>query len=134
MDFQHDLVKEELKKEDFPENSISYIYNISYGRVGLLIIESDNDVKKIRKVVNKILYNDENITQEDSAILEELDAYHLYFDKSQKLVIAKGKIDIIRAYRDQIADDIYNVFPFKFEIADYFSSGMSFMNFTVTIP
>lgn len=134
MDLEPHIVKEEIKKEDFPNKSISFISDVSYGRIGLLIIESDNDVKKIREIVNKIFQNNKNITQEDSAILEELDAYHLYFDKSQKLVIAKGKVDIIKAYQDQITGDIYNVYPFKCEICDYFSLASSIINYTITLP
>lgn len=134
MDLEPHIVKEEIKKEDFPNKSISFISDVSYGRIGLLIIESDNDVKKIREIINKIFQNNENITQEDSAILEELDAYHLYFDKSQKLVIAKGKVDIIKAYQDQITGDIYNVYPFKCEICDYFSLASSIINYTITLP
>lgn len=135
MDLQEHLVTEELIKEDFPANSISYISSVSYGRIGLLIVESDNDVEKIRVIVNKVLQaNTEGFTQEESIILDELTAYHLYYDKSQKLKLTKGKLDVIKAYKAQITNDSYTVFPFKFRISDYFEQGDTNMDFTLTIP
>lgn len=135
MDLEEHIVKEKINKKDFPDNSISFISSVSYGRIGLLIIESNNDITKIRAVVNKIMQsNIGKITQEDAAVLKELDAYHLYYNKSQKLVITKGNIDIIEAYKTQITDDIYNVFPFKINISDYFEHSLSSMNYKVTLP
>ena len=135
MDLQEHIVKEEISKADFPDNSISYISSVSYGRIGLLIIESDDDVAKIKAIVNKVLRNNApNVTQEEATLLEGLDAYHLYYDKSQKLVVSKGKMDIIKAYKKQITDDIYNVFPFKFKVSDYFEQGDSNLSFSLTLP
>lgn len=134
MDLQEHIVKEPIRKEDFPDNSISYISSVSYGRIGLLIVESDHDVTKVRTVIDKVLQPNANITQEDTEVLEELVAYHLYYNESQKLVMTEGKVDVVEAYKTQIADDIYTVFPFKFEISDYFERGVTSMNFRITLP
>lgn len=134
MDLQEHIVKEPIRKEDFPDNSISYISSVSYGRIGLLIVESDHDVTKVRTVIDKVLQPNANITQEDTDVLEELVAYHLYYNESQKLAMTEGKVDVVEAYKTQIADDIYTVFPFKFEISDYFERGETSMNFRITLP
>lgn len=135
MDMQEHIVKEQISKNDFPNNSISYISGISYGRIGLLIIESDYSIDKIRSIVNKILQRkSEAFTLEDTAVSDELSAYHLYYDKSQKLKIATGKKDVIEAYNNQITDDLFNVFPFKIMVSDYFERGESNMYFNIDLP
>lgn len=135
MDLQEHIAKEEINKNDFPDNSISYISSVSYGRIGLLIVESDYDITRIKSVINKILQTKpETLTLEDMTILNELNAYHLYYDKSQRVKITKGNIEAIEAYKNQITGDIYNVFPFKFTISDYFEHGDSSMGFSITLP
>lgn len=133
MDLQKDVVSEVLKEEDFPNNCLSYISSVSYGRIGLLIVESDYDVDAVRSVVRKVL-SSESLTTAENAILEELDAYHLYFDQSQKLISTKGKADAIEAYKTHVVDDLYNVYPFRFVAEDYFEHSTSLINFSVTLP
>lgn len=135
MDLQEHIVKEEINKSDFPDNSLSYISSVSYGRIGLLIIESNYDAIKIRGIVNKILQNkSKDFSQEEMAILDEIDAYHIYYDKSQRMQKTEGKINAIEAYSTQITKDLFNVFPFKFTVSDYFAHNNTEINFRITLP
>lgn len=134
MDLQEHIVKETIDKTDFPDNGLTYISSVSYGRVGLLIIESDHSPAKIRTIVNKIMQNGfDRLTQDEKAILDEIEAYHLYIDKSQGLMVAQGKSDAIEAYRTHIMDDRFNVFPFKFTVSDYFNHATTGMIFRLTL-
>lgn len=130
MDLQDRIVKEDIDKNDFPDNGLSYISSVSYGRIGLLIIESGHSAAKIRTIVNKILQNNSHLLSHDeTAILDEINAYHLYIDKSQGMMVTKGQSDAIEAYGTQITNDRFNVFPFKFAVSDYFEHANIEMTF-----
>lgn len=130
MDLQEHVVKEELKPSNFPSNSLSYITSVSYGRIGVLIIESDYSVTKIKALVNKVMQNTSvELSQEETTILNELTAYHLYFDDSLKQQVVSGKLEVIKAYIDKMTTDQYSVYPFKFTVSDYFAQGETEMNF-----
>lgn len=134
MDLQQWIVEEEIKPEDFPDGTLSYISTVSYGRMGMLIVESDEDVTTIRAIVNKIIGGrDSELTQEESKILKELDAHHLYYNSSRELHIAKGGSEVIKAYQQQVTENNQELFLYKFRVTDYFERYESEMTFALTI-
>lgn len=136
MDVQEHLIKEELDAKDFPNNSLGYISSVSYGQVGLLLIETNNKALDARMVVSKLFY-DENavLSAQESAILGELDAYHIYFDKTQRMQVKKGKSDAITSYRDQKKNmkNAELAFPYKFSVNDYFTRGIAGLEFSLVL-
>lgn len=134
MNLEH-TVKEELNKDSFPDNTLSYISSVSYGRIGLLIIESDNNIAKIKPIVHKIRQSgSESLSANDIAILDELNAYHLFYDQSRKLKVINGKIYAIESYINQITGDFHDVFPYKFTLSDYFNNSQASMTFKMILP
>lgn len=135
MDLQENITKEVINKNEFEDNTLSYISSVSYGRIGLLIIESDHSIKEIRSIVNKILQNKaDNLSEQEKLILDEISVYHIYYDKYLRRHINKGKIDAIQKYKNQMETDLLNVFPFRFTVSDYFEQGESEMSFSMNLP
>lgn len=135
MDLPEDgsITKEKLKEEDFSGQTLAYINQVSYGRIGLLIIESDDTPEQVRSVVNKISKG-ETLTQKDNDTLQELEAYHLYYDKSQKLHAEKGNEDVIKAYNDRIVNNTQDLYPISYGLANYFLNGVQHATFSLTLP
>lgn len=135
MDIFDSLVKEEIKEADFPENNLAIITSVSYGRLGLLIIESDHSVNKIKPIINKIEADKStDFSEEEKTILNEIDAYHLFYDESQQLQVIKGKADAIQSYKEQIVEKTPYIFPFRFGVSDFFTRGETEMNFQLHLP
>lgn len=61
------LIQEELKEADL-EKGVSYVSSITYGRVGLLIVESDTDSREVKAAVNRLIEN-KSLSQEESELL-----------------------------------------------------------------
>lgn len=122
LDLQEKMVEEVLKVEDFPAQSLSYISMVSYGRVGLLIVETDNDLDEVKRVVRKKLQNSTDLfTEEETAILAEIEVSHVYLDQSQSFVAKRGKTEIITDYLTRLTDHSNEAYPYKITVSDYFS-------------
>lgn len=131
MDLPEYLVKEDLKKENF-KNGLSYISTVGYGRIGLLLIESDEDADKVKPLVNRIFRGEKTFTSEEKIILNELDAYHIYIDKNNKLSSFKGKINAVESYGNQM-NNSSDIYPLIFTVADYFTLGLESMSCSLTV-
>jgi hypothetical protein len=135
MDNPEQLVKESLEPGDFPIETLSYISTVSYGRVGMLIVETDNSLSKVKAVVRTLLQNDApTLTAEETALIGEIEAWHVYYDASLKLQADKGKAEIITAFKTHVEEDIHNAYPFLFTVANAFDSSMEAMSFKVSLP
>lgn len=122
LDLQEKMVEEALKEADFPAQSLSYISLVSYGRVGLLIVETDNDLDDVKTIVRKKLQNTStDFTEQELSILNEINVYHVYLDQSQSFVAKKGKAEIIAEYLARLTDNTSEVYPYKIIVSDYFS-------------
>ncbi|MGL5705589.1 MAG: BACON domain-containing protein [Tannerellaceae bacterium] len=122
LDLQEKMVEEVLKVEDFPAQSLSYISMVSYGRVGLLIVETDNDLDDVKTIVRKKLQNSTDLfTEEETAILAEIEVSHAYLDQSQSFVAKRGKAEIITDYLTRLTDHTNEAYPYKITVSDYFS-------------
>lgn len=122
MDLQEKMVEEALKEADFPAQSLSYISLVSYGRIGLLIVETDNDLDDVKTIVRKKLHNTStDFTEQELSILNEINVYHVYIDQSQSFVAKKGKAEIIAEYLARLTDNTSEVYPYKIIVSDYFS-------------
>lgn len=136
MDLPDCIVEEEIKKEDFPEGSISYILSISFGRTGLLIVETDDDEKEVKRVVNKIIQGKSgDLSKEQNDILNALNAHHVYYDETRKLQKISGNAEmVIKSYVNQITNDLYNIYPLMITVSDYFERGYAEMTYSIVLP
>lgn len=134
MDLQEKHVEENLHPTDFPKNNISSIPYVSYGRIGLLIVESDNDAKEVKRVINKIIReNSSELSDAETNILNNLSACHIYFDKTSKMRVIKGQKEAIESYSHQMTNDLENIYPFQFAISDFFTQGVDMVNFDLLL-
>lgn len=134
MDLQEHIIKEKLEPKDFPNNNLSFISSVSYGRMGMLILESDFNVKDVRRVVNKLLGDyEEPLLGEDTTVLNELIATHIYFDKNGEMLLKRGGEDAILSYKNQVLKDIDNIFLYRFQVTDFFTPSMTTMNYSIVI-
>lgn len=131
MDYPDSPVPEEYRPKDLH----SYIYSITYGRVGLLIVESDFDKDRVRSVIKKVLKGGNlSISDDDNAILEEFNAYHLHFDSFGILRVKKGKLDAVQSYIKEITEDSSIIYPISFDMGGLIGYAIKSATFQVVLP
>lgn len=128
MDHPEKLIKEELKEAD-KAKGVSYVSSVNYGKVGLLIVESDTDSRDVRMAINKILKG-KPLSSEENDLLLAADIYYVYFDKEKNVQTLKGSLDAVNAYRDaalKVADSIY---PVEFRLSNYMDNSQRTISFS----
>lgn len=128
MDHPEKLIKEELKEAD-KAKGVSYVSSVNYGKVGLLIVESDTDSRDVRMAINKILKG-KPLSSEEKDLLLAADIYYVYFDKEKNVQTLKGSLDAVNAYRDaalKVADSIY---PVEFRLSNYMDNSQRTISFS----
>lgn len=101
--------------------------------MGALLIETDDDIKEIRKIINSLGEN-KALSEESKNILNNLEAYHLYFDKEYQLKVVKEKEKALLSYLNQIIDNQDALYPYQIQICDYFTSAMKPFSYTIHLP
>lgn len=117
MDRPEKLIKEELKEAD-KAKGVSYVSSVSYGRVGLLIVESDTDSRDVRMALNKILKGKPLSSQENDLLLAT-DICYVYFDKNKNVQALKGNLDAVNAYRDAALKGADSIYPVELRLSNY---------------
>lgn len=125
------LIKENLKETDRREG-VSYVSSVCYGKVGLLIIESDIDSRKIQKVVDKIL-NNLPVSQEETELLNFADICYVYFDNDNRVQTLKGNMQAVQVYKEAMNDVRNNIYPIEFQLSDFDTHSLIEPVFLVTL-
>ena len=128
MDIPEKLIQEELKEAD-KDKGASYVSSVTYGRVGLLIIESNRDSREVKAAVDRLLVG-EPLSQAEIDLLSEVDVYYVYFDKDKNVQVQKGNrevVDVYKAARMMGSDSIY---PVEFGFADYVDNSLGTISFS----
>lgn len=133
MDVPEKLLKEEVKQEDLANGGFSYISSISYGRIGFLLVESDADADKLKTVVDKVIDN-KMLTTDDNIILNELEAYYVYFDEGHTLKKVTGKADVIKKYFFGTTALGKNIQPLTFSVSNYPDNAIKSISFSLDLP
>lgn len=122
MDFPEKLIKEDLKEAD-KSKEISYITSMEYGKVGLLIVESDAKYDRMKEAVRRILMGEENnIHQaEDNALIEAADITYVYFNNKNEVQVNKNENEAINAYKTAFYNkkDKENIYPIGFTLVNF---------------
>lgn len=127
MDLQEKLINEDLKDTD-KAKEISYISSMEYGKVGLLIVESDDKYNQIKDAISRILRNEEdNIYQtQDNTLIEAADIAYVYFNNKSEVQVNKNKKEAIKAYRAALYNkkDKENIYPISFMLTNFKNHSM----------
>lgn len=122
MDLPEKLIKEDLKEID-KSKKISYVNSMVYGKVGLLIVESDAKYDRMRDAVRSILIGEENSIHqaEYDALIEAADISYVYFNNKNEVQLNKNKKDAIRAYKTALSNkkDKENIYPIGFTLQNF---------------
>lgn len=117
MDIPEKLIQEELKEAD-REKGAAYVSSVTYGRVGLLIVESDADPGEVQAVIDKLMGN-KPLSQQETELLSVTDIYYVYFDKDKNVQIEKGGQEVVTAYKEAIRIGTDGIYPVEFSLANY---------------
>ncbi len=111
------LIKEELSQAD-KTKGVSYVSTMVYGRIGLLITESNTDSRDLKLAINKVI-EDKSLTTAETGLIDAADIYYVYFDNNNRVQMKKGKMDAVQAYKDAMKKESDNIYPVGFYINDY---------------
>ncbi len=114
---QDKLIKEELSQAD-KAKGVSYVSTMSYGRIGLLITESNTDSRDLKSAINKVI-EDKSLTTAETSLINAADICYVYFDNNNQVQVKKGRMDAVLAYKDAIKKESDNIYPVGFYINDY---------------
>lgn len=117
MDIPTKLIQEELKNTD-AARGVSFVSSVSYGKVGLLVIESDTDSRDVRDAINHIIRR-EPLSQEEVNLLSTVDVCYVCFDSDKNVQMKKGNIDVVEAYREGALNGTDNIYPVEFSLSNY---------------
>ncbi len=129
---QQPLIKE-LLKEAGKAQGVSYVSTVTYGKVGLLVIESDIDSRRIKLIVDKIV-EDASLSADEIRLLESADFSYVYFSNDGEAQVMNGGMEIIEAYKNGMKDTTENIYPMEFSLADFTTHVNNEIHFTVKIP
>lgn len=127
MDLPEKLIKEELKNEDHAVG-VSYVSTVSYGRVGLLIVESDTDSREVRPAINNVL-NGKSLSSQENDLIAAADIYYVYFDEEKNVQTLKGNLEAVTAYRDAALKGADAIYPVEFKLSDFIDRSQSTISF-----
>lgn len=132
MDYPIKLIKENLKTED-RDKGVAYVSTVSYGKVGLLIGESDIDSRDFKVAVNNYLSN-RSLTQTEINILDNTDLCYVSFDNNGQPQKQSGSWQsVLTAYRNALTSDNSNIYPVQFGLADFDHHGISPISFSFSV-
>ena len=107
----------------------SYVSSVGYGRVGLLIVESDTDSRNVKLAIDKVLA-DEPLSPEETSLLSTVDLCYVYFDEDKNVQVQKGSLDVVNAYKDGINAGADHIYPLEFTLANYLDNSPGNISFT----
>ncbi len=132
MDYPDKLIKEEMSESD-QAKEISYVGSINYGRVGLLIVESDTDSRDIKVAVNKVLEN-EPLTAQETDQLRYSSITHVYFNNDNEVQTKRGGLEAVNSYKDAILNIYEYIYPVGFRMQNYKDYTSTKFTFSFELP
>lgn len=127
MDIPDKLIEEDLKNTD-KSKGVSYVSWISYGKIGLLIVESDNNSRLIKAPINKVLGN-ESLTTAETQLIESADIYHVYYNNNNEVQVKRGTLDAINSYKNALTNTDY-IYPIEFSLSDFVDNSVNPITFS----
>ena len=84
---------------------------MTFGRMSLLFVETDQEYTKAISVVDKIIKKEE-LSADDILVKNDLLAYYMYFDNSNNVQTVKGGDELIGRFVSEIGS--LNITPIGF--------------------
>lgn len=123
----------DLKDED-KSKQVSNVSTMAYGRIGLLVVETDTYYKDLVAAIDKIL-EDKILSAAEQGLIEQSQISYVYFDNDSNPLVKKGKRDVIDIYKNAMnSGQNDNYYPIDFRIGDYFMSVSTPFMYTLTVP
>ena len=132
MDYGINLIKEKLREDDLAKG-VSYVSSISYGRIGLLIVESDVEPQIMKYIINKISGGD-ILTNEEIGHIESADITHIHFLNEGKIDCKKGGLDAITSYIKTIKNAKENIYMVDFYINNFVDHSNNPIYYSFKVP
>ncbi|GAB6007879.1 BACON domain-containing protein [Dysgonomonas reticulitermitis] len=132
MDILSQLIKEELKEVD-KNKGVAYVSSVYYGRVGLLIVESDTYFGDVKSAINKVI-SGQSLSAEESRLIDTSDISYVYFNNDNQAQIKKGHMDAVNAYKDTLAkNDFSNVYPIGFNLSSLIDHSIATISYSFKV-
>lgn len=131
MDFPMELIKEKLSESDLSKG-VSYVSTVSYGRIGLLIVESDTDSRELKIVINKVIEGT-SLTAEESNLIHSADISHVYFTNDNEVIVKKGGLEAVDSYKNAILNLGDNIYMLDFTLSDFTNHSNNTIHFSFKI-
>lgn len=131
MDFPMELIKEKLSESDLSKG-VSYVSTVSYGRIGLLIVESDTDSRELKIVINKVI-EETSLTAEESNLIHAADISHVYFTNDNEVTVKKGGLEAVNSYKNAILNLRDNIYMLDFTLNDFTNHSNNTIHFSFKI-
>lgn len=130
MDLPEKLIQGELKASD-KASDISYVSSVQYGKIGLLIVESDTNSEVIRVLINKVL-SDQSLSAEEAALIDSTNICYVYLDNNSEVQTVKERFGAINAYKNT-GKETDNIYPVGFELSNFEDSSFSMISFSFQV-
>lgn len=127
MDTPGKLIEESLSASDRAKGA-SYVNSVTYGKVGLLIVESTIDIKLVKNAIDAAL-SSRTLTQEEIQILDSSDISYLYFIDHEAQV-QRGGLDVVLTYKEEMNNKTGNLYPVSFCLADFETKAINSVSFS----
>lgn len=124
-------IPEKLVNENIIDRNLAYVSNLNYGRIGLLIIESDYNYNLLSRTIKKVM-KEERLSNEETIIIEQSSIYYLYFNNSGDIIKREGKIEAIRDYINSINES--DIIPLSFSINNCIDNHVEEVEYKVLLP
>ena len=133
MDYPEKLIVEELKDGD-KNKGVAYVSSVFYGRIGLLIVESDTFLDDIKAAINNAI-SGKTLSASETSMIEQSDISYVYFDNKNQVQVKKGKLDAVNAYKEAIlkGNTTENVHPVGFGISNFSDYSMTTITFSFKV-
>jgi len=132
MDFPEKLIQEELKDAD-KAMGVAYVNSVYYGRVGLLIVESDTYFSDVKIAINKAI-SGQSLSAAETTLVEQSDISYVYFDNNSQVQVKKGKMDAVNAYKEAATKtNTENTYPVGFNLSNLIDNGTATISFSFKV-
>lgn len=132
MDVPEKLIKEDPKETD---KNVGYVSSVGYGKIGLLVIETDDNTEQVKTAIFRILNNDSPVREMDLAIITAADVSYVYFDNDGEVQVNKNGLEAVMAYGKARSNkkDRDNIYPVNFSLSDLKDHANSTVAFSFSV-
>lgn len=134
MDFPFGGVINEKLKDADKNKDVSYVSSMSYGKIGLLVVETAIDSRKVRAAINKYI-GEQTLDAIETSLIGSSAITYVYFDINNQVKTVKGGINAVEAYRKAATTvDYENIYPLTFQLANFTTHAQNEISYSVKIP